>query len=276
MKYANQFLIYDDYCPLCTWYSGMFVKHGFLKSENRVPFSRADIDMLTAIDIEKAKDEIPLFNKDEQTTLYGIDSLLEILSWKMPVIKSIGNIQPVKWLLKKLYKLISYNRKVIVAKKCGEGVFDCSPYFSFRYRILFMIMFLVFNSFMLIPLHQNLFSGLSFYHLNLAQLQFAHLSLVAINFTVASLLHRKNAIEYLGQVNMLALISILLLLPLMFLTSFFGLPELFAVGWLVILMIFILKEYFRRMKYANVFTRYRSIIVTNLICLAGFLLYVFH
>ena len=276
MKHANQLLIYDDYCPLCTWYSGMFVKYGFLRSENRVPFSRADIDMLTAIDIEKAKDEIPLYNKDEQTTLYGIDSLLEILSWKIPVIKSIANIQPVKWFLKKLYKFISYNRKVVVAKKCGAGVFDCSPYFSFQYRILFMIVFLVFNSLMLIPLHQNLFTRLSVYHITLAQLQFAHLSLVAINFAIASLLNPRKAIEYLGQVNMLALISILLLLPLMFITSFLELPEWFAVGWLGALTVFIVKEYFRRMKYANVLTNHRSIIVTNLTCLTGFLLYVFH
>jgi len=276
MKHANQLLIYDDYCPLCTWYSGMFVKYGFLKPENRVPFSRADIDMLTSIDIGKAKDEIPLFNKDEQTTLYGIDSLLEILSWKLPFIKSIGNVQPVKWFLEKFYKFISYNRKVIVAKKCGSGVFDCSPYFSFQYRILFMIVFLVFNSLMLIPLHQNLFSRLSFYHLNMAQLQFAHVSLVAVNVSISGLLHPKKAIEYLGQVNMLALISILLLLPLMFITRFPGVAEWFVIGWLSILTAFVVKEYFRRMKYANVFTNHKPIIVTNLFCLASFLLYVFH
>jgi hypothetical protein len=275
MKTSNQLLIYDDYCPLCSWYSGMFVKYGLLKAENRVPFSIAEIEILTAIDIEKAKDEIPLFDKDERTTLYGIDSLLEILSWRMPILKSIGNIPPIKWFLKKFYKFISYNRKVIVAKKCSTGVFDCSPYFSFQYRISFMIVFLVFNSLMLIPLHQNLFTCLSFYHLNLAQLQFAHICLVALNFTIASFLNPKKAIEYLGQVNMLALISILLLLPLMFITSFI-LSEWFAVGYLGTLTVFIIKEYFRRMKYANVFTVHKPIILVNLVCLTGFLLYVFH
>jgi len=276
MKQNNQVLLYDDYCPLCSWYSGMFVKYGLLKAENRVPFSRADIGVLTTIDIEKAKDEIPLFDKEEQTTLYGIDSLLEILSWKMPVIKSIGNIPPIKWFLKKFYKFISYNRKVIVAKKCGTGVFDCSPFFSFPYRILFMIVFLVFNSFMLIPLHQNLLDKFSFYHLSLAQLQFAHASLVIVNFTIASFLKPKRAIEYLGQVNMLALIAILLLIPLMLINSFFNLSLWFAVTYLSTLTIFIVKEYFRRMKYANVFAGHKPIIVINLICLAAFLSYVFH
>ena len=276
MKHANQLLIYDDYCPLCTWYSGMFVKYGFLRSENRVPFSRADIDVLTAIDIEKAKDEIPLFNKDEQTTLYGIDSLLEILSWKLPFIKSIGNIQPAKWFLKKLYKFISYNRKVVVAKKCGAGVFDCSPYFSFQYRILFMIVFLVFNSIMLIPLHRDLFSKLSFYHLTLAQLQFAHISLVAINCSIASFLKSKKAIEYLGQINMLALLTILFLSLLMIFGNFISMPEEIMAVYLFLLTVFVVKEYFRRMKYANVFAHHKPIIVINLICLTSYLLYVFH
>jgi len=276
MRQNNQVLLYDDYCPLCSWYSGMFVKYGLLKAENRVPFSRADIGVLTTIDIEKAKDEIPLFDKDERTTLYGIDSLLEILSWKMPVIKSIGNIPPVKWFLKKFYKFISYNRKVIVAKKCSNGVFDCSPFFSFPYRISFMITFLVFNSFMLIPLHQNLFDRFSFYHLSLARLQFAHVTLVIVNFTIASLLKPKMAIEYLGQVNMLALIAILLLIPLMLINNLLNLPGWFAVVYLGGLTIFIIKEYFRRMKYANVYAGLKPIIVINLICLAAFLSYVFH
>src|SRR5258705_555688 len=126
----NKILLYDDYCPLCTWYSGLFVRTGLLKPANRVAFSKADLSILTAIDIEKAKDEIPLYDPDTNRTLYGLDSLLEILGQRFPFIKSIGTIAPVKWFFKKLYKFVSYNRKVIVAKKCGAGTFDCSPGFN--------------------------------------------------------------------------------------------------------------------------------------------------
>src|SRR6266498_5340273 len=103
----TKILLYDDYCPLCTWYSGLFVKYKLLNPESRVPFSRANIEILTSIDIEKAKDEIPLFDPKTQTTLYGIDALLEILGQKNAGIKSIGNFKPAKWFLKKLYKFIS-------------------------------------------------------------------------------------------------------------------------------------------------------------------------
>ena len=57
---TSRVLLYDDYCPLCSWYSGLFVKFGLLDAENRIPFSKADIEILTSIDVEKGRDEIPL------------------------------------------------------------------------------------------------------------------------------------------------------------------------------------------------------------------------
>ena len=276
MKTNNKILLYDDYCPLCTWYSGLFVKFGLLNSGNRVAFSKADLAVLTAIDIEKGKDEIPLFDPATHQTMYGIDALLEILGQKIPFIKLIGNIKPIKWLLKKIYKLISYNRKVIVARKCGPGSFDCSPAFNTFYRIIFLLLFLLFNSLMLLPLHNHVFTQLSFYHLSTAQLQAGHFVLVGINCLLASFLGRKAAVEYLGQVNMLALISILLLTTLMFFTSFFSIPEWIIISGLALITGFIIKEYYRRMKYAGILARHKSIVLINIICLGIFLGYVFH
>jgi predicted DCC family thiol-disulfide oxidoreductase YuxK len=276
MKTNAKILLYDDYCPLCTWYSGLFVKYNLLNAENRVPFSKADVEILSSIDIEKAKDEIPLFDVQTQTTVYGIDALLEILSQKNAAIKSIGNFKPVKWFLKKLYKFISYNRKVIVAKKCSRGNFDCSPGFNVFYRVLFMVLFFFFNSIMLFPLHANLFHQFSFYHLSFNQLQQAHLTFVTINCIIASSLKQKQGIEYLGQVNMLALITILLLIPAMITSNLLTGIEWIIVSYFIFLTTFIIKEYLRRMKYANIFLRHKSIIAINLFCLAAFLVYVFH
>ena len=271
---TSRVLLYDDYCPLCSWYSGLFVKFGLLNAENRIPFSKADIEILTSIDIERGRDEIPFFNRETGATLYGIDTLLEIIGQKAHFVKSIGNFRPVKWFLQRSYKLISYNRKVIVAKKCGSGRFDCSPAFNIFYRIVFMMISLLFNSMMLWPLHVSLFSHLSIYHLTFIQLQVAHLSFVAINCIIASLLSNRQSIEYLGQVNMLALIAILLLIPLMIVNNLININQFIIVACLFFLTVFITKEYFRRMKYANIFLR--IVIAANLICLAVFLIYVFH
>ena len=129
---------------------------------------------------------------------------------------------------------------------------------------------------MLLPLHNHVFSQLSFYHLSTEQLQVGHFALVGINCLLASFLGRRTAVEYLGQVNMLALISILLLTTLMFFTSFFSIPEWIIISGLALITGFIIKEYYRRMKYAGIFTRHKSIILINIICLSIFLGYVFH
>ncbi|MDP4261127.1 MAG: hypothetical protein Q8941_01235 [Bacteroidota bacterium] len=276
MKATHKILLYDDYCPLCTWYSGLFVRWGLLDPANRVAFSKAELPILTAIDIERGKDEIPLFDPATHQTQYGIDSLLEIIGQRIPFISKAGNFKPVKWILKKMYKLISCNRKVIVARRCGPGTFDCSPGFNFFYRILFMILFLVFNSLMLFPLQAHVFNQLSFYHLRGLQLQTGHLVFAGANCILAVFLDRRMAIEYLGQVNMLALISILLLSGLMLFTSFLLIPEWIIVSCLVVISLFILKEYSRRMKYAGILVRKKAIAGVNIACLIIFLAYVFH
>src|SRR6185503_56259 len=276
MKPTNKILLYDDYCPLCTWYSGLFVKFHLLKPGNRVAFSKADNSVLSAIDVEKGKDEIPLFDPLTHQTLYGIDSLLEILDQKIPFIKRVGNIRPVKWFLRKLYKLVSYNRKVIVARQCGPGSFDCSQAFNSFYRMVFLCLFLVFNSIMLFPLHEYVFSRLSYYHLSYEQLQGGHLVFVGVNCVLALFLNKRMAIDYLGQVNMLALVTILFLTLLLFVTAVLPVSEWVILLYLFLLTIFIIKEYFRRMQYAGIVTFHKFITAINIICLLLFLVYVFH
>lgn len=276
MTPTNKILLYDDHCPLCTWYSGLFVKCGLLKPANRVAFSKADLSVLTAIDIEKGKDEIPLFDPATGQTLYGIDSLLEILGQKAPFIVTVGNWQPVKWLLKRFYKLVSYNRKVIVARKCGPGTFDCSPGFNPFYRSVFLIAFLLFNSFMLFPIHDHVFSKLSFYQIGSMELQKAHLLFAIVNCLLALFLEKRKAIEYLGQINMLAIISVLLLIIPMLLNIVFNIPGWTNLIFLVLITAFIIKEYGRRMKYAGILNNHKSVVYVNIFCLILFLGYMFH
>jgi len=258
---------------MCVCYTKAFVRTGLLKDEQRRPFSSLPDALLARIDFEKGKNEIPLIDTESGTTLYGIDALLEVLDQKIPFIKKIGTIRPVKWLLNRLYKFISYNRKVIVAKKCGAGGIDCAPAFSYKYRVLFLLVFFVFNTLMLIPVHHML-QHLPFYHLTITELQLSHLGLAVLNCILALTFTRKNALEYLGQINMLALITVLLLVPLIFLCK-----ALFAemiIGYLLLLTLFIFYEYLRRMEYANVLIQRKWIVSIHLASLLLFLLYIFH
>ena len=270
----NKILIYDDNCPLCTWYSGLFVKYGFLKTNGRVPFSKLDPDLLSKIDFDKSRNEIPLADITNNNVIYGIDALLEILDQKIPFIKRAANFAPLNWLLRKFYKLVSYNRKVIVAKKCGVGSIDCSPDMNYPYRFFFMAFSLVFNTLMLFPLHTHLLSKLSYYHLTIQELQLAHFVFVSINCTLAFTFPKERGYEYLGQVNMLALSVILLLIPLLTIFYIFD-SELFSTTCLILTASFIFKEYIRRMEYAGILQNNKWIASMNLLSLTGFILFLF-
>jgi hypothetical protein len=128
---------------------------------------------------------------------------------------------------------------------------------------------------MLYPLQNDLFSKLSFYHLDIYQFQAAHFALVSINCTLAFTFPKEKGFEYIGQVNMLALSGVLLLIPLMILQHFFY-SELFSTVWIIIASLFIFKEYLRRMEYAGILSTNKWIVSMNLFCLTGFILFLFH
>lgn len=271
----NKILIYDDNCPLCTWYSGLFVKYGFLNADGRKPFSTLDTELFSKIDFDKSRNELPFLDTSTNKVLYGIDALLEILDQKIPLIKTMGNLAPLKWVLKKIYNLISFNRKVIVAKKCGPGNIDCSPDNNYKYQFTFMAVCLVFNTLMLFPFQDHLFSKLSYYNPDLLQLQAAHLAFVVVNCTLALTFSKTRGYEYLGQVNMLALTAILLLTPLLLMRYFFF-TEWLSTAWLVIVSAVIFKEYARRMEFAGVLSNNKWVVSLNLLSLTGFILFLFH
>src|SRR6478672_5307910 len=104
-------LIYDNECPLCAAYTTAFVKTGILDKEGRTSFDDAGTEVLKCIDPNRSKNEIPLIDSASGKTWYGIDALLELMGAKMKWVKIIGELPLVNWCLKKMYKLISYNRK---------------------------------------------------------------------------------------------------------------------------------------------------------------------
>lgn len=266
----NKTILFDDACPLCTWYTGAFVKTGLLDKEGRKAFSTASPELLQCIDRHRGVNEIPLIDNDTKEVLYGIDALVAIIGQRCPFVRVLGCKQPLNWILKKIYNFISYNRKVIVARKSVPGTVECNPDFDLFYRVLFMAVFLCFNTIMLFPLYEGLISKTSLFNISLDRFHLAHGVLVAINCVLALTLTRREAIEYLGQVNMLALVTILLLLPLILLNKWFsGLSSLNYI-YFFLLTLFIIKEYFRRMEYAGVTKKHRNIVAFNLVCLAGF------
>lgn len=271
----NKLLIYDDNCPLCNWYSALFIKFHFLPADGRVPFSTLQPGTLSRINLDKSRNEIPLLDTDTGEVLYGIDALLEILNVKLPFVQRIGRLRPINWLLRKAYKLVSYNRKIIVAKKCGAGLIDCTPDTNYYYRALLMVIFLFISTLMLVPLHYMLSTRTGFYHATLLELEAAHFTLFFINCLLALSLHKVKIAEYIGQVSVLSFIGILLLVPLLLVANWLRLPDWLITGYLGGVAVLVFEEYLRRMEYAGILPTNRWIAATNIVCMIGFLLFLF-
>jgi predicted DCC family thiol-disulfide oxidoreductase YuxK len=273
MKASSKIIIYDDGCPLCVAYTAAFVKAGLLNKQGRKNFNNIDAATFNLIDKAKCNNEIPLIDTETKQVWYGIDALLELINLQIPFTKFIGNIKPVKWLLQKLYKFISYNRKVIVAVSSNKG-YDCSPDFNLSYRVYFLVFFLLFNTILLGPLYEYVFTKSFIGRSSFAQLQAAHLGLVACNILIAAFTGLKKGIAYLGQVNMLALICILLIIPLYFINRYaILLHDDMNNFYLGMVGLAVVREYIRRMKYVLVLPKQLWIVILNILGLLAFFIY---
>jgi predicted DCC family thiol-disulfide oxidoreductase YuxK len=251
MKTSNKILVYDDHCPLCVWYTGLFVKYGLLSAENRIAFSGAPESLLSQIDFDKGKNEIPLIDAGNGEVVYGLDALLSILGQNFPLLKRLVLVKPFYWFFKKLYKLISFNRKVVVAIKCGKGEIDCSPEFSLKYRLLFILFSLLLALSLLPAAYNAVLPVLSVSTISTKQLLLAALLLASINYFLSFCFPREKRFEYLGQHAMMSLLFLLAMAPLMIAGRFIQAPSIVLIPYLSLVAIFLTKEYIRRMRFVG-------------------------
>lgn len=268
-------LIYDDNCPLCQWYTQVFVNTGLLPADGRIPYSTISPRLQARIDEDKGRNQIPLIDLATGQTWYGLDALLEVLGRRFHLVKRLGHWLPLYWFLTRLYRLISYNRKIVVASRCRPGAFDCTPDFNKPYRFLFLFLTLLINTGLLTLVYEKLLQHMPGHTLNQAQVQIAHFLLVGINLTLACILKKERALEYLGQVTMLALIALLLQIPLLLLSVFITPPLWLMVIYFSGSLLIVFREYLRRMDYAGLLIRNQWMAAFNLACMTAFLLFIF-
>lgn len=273
MKTADKIIIYDDTCPMCNWYTGVFLKTGLLEKDGRQSFTEIKPELINLIDAKQCRNEIPLIDTTNNQVFYGTDALLEILGNKFPFLKKVFSLPILNKAIKVLYKLISYNRRTIVAPTTSNKGLDCTPDFNIKYRMLWILIGLSIYSLLLFPLQKNVLSHSFFSSNSLLQVQLAHVFLVSSNTIIALFLKKETAIEYLGQINMLAVMCSLFYMPLILLNKLFAVPELVNNVWLSAMLLILVKEYFRRMKFAGILKQYTTIIVTNIMCLIAFIIY---
>lgn len=138
MKTLNHHvLIFDEDCPMCRAYTGAFIKTGMLDRNGRKAYCEMDDATSSLLDLDKARNEIALVNTKTGNVIYGIDSLFTVLAHAFPFFGPLFRFKPFRWLMKKVYAFISYNRKVIIPsdhKKTG-----CVPDYKLTYRWVYIV-----------------------------------------------------------------------------------------------------------------------------------------
>lgn len=242
----NHTLLYDEDCPLCQVYTSGFIKTGMLDQNGREPFSALSSESQKFINLERASNEIALVDNENKTVIYGIDSLLKVLGVRFPIIEKIGHLKPVKFLLKKLYSFISYNRKVIIpSEEHTSDALQCLPSFNVKYRLLYILFLMIVTMFTLFHFSKNI-STLP--HESLMREGFITIGQLVFQGLLIYKLDKKTILNYFGNVMTISLMGSLLLLPLLIINWSVQISETILLIWFGITVLLMFLEHKRRVK----------------------------
>lgn len=231
---AQKAIIYDDNCPMCALYTQGFVKLDVLRPENRVAFRNlGEQNLADQIDLFRARHEIPLVDLAGGPTLYGVDAMLCLIAQRIPLFGHLVHCQPAYQFFKRLYSLVSYNRRIIIPARlegapdtqtpigANTPAFDCTPVFHRTYRLAFIAFAIVFSSLVTYAFGESLNRYLSEPNGGWKMLLIAGTGWV-VQMLLAGIFLKENKIDYWGHLGVLMVLGVLILLPGIWLTHFFG------------------------------------------------------
>lgn len=130
-------LLYDEHCPLCRWYTQLFVRTGLLAPGGRQTLRDWEArDPVLYPNPHRAMHEIPLLDLQAGEVYYGIDALLALLGQWVPWLPRLGQFPPLHAALRTLYAFISYNRRILAGGHPCEGA--CTPDFHAGWRYVWL------------------------------------------------------------------------------------------------------------------------------------------
>lgn len=240
-------LCYDHDCPLCVWYTGYFQQHGYLKNGEAVPFHACDATSMSMLNQKKMTNEIPLINHQTKEILYGTDAMLHVIAGKYPSAAKLANKRFAIFFIDGLYKLISYNRKVIVGKMPSHPGNECNPDFQANYRSIFIVIMVMITSALLAAAVY-----LSYYNTTFITFITGYIVALAGSFLYLNKQQKctvKNRLEIAGQITMLLFFAAFgfLLSSIVFqLTASSSMACFFLLIWHIVCM---QPQFYRRLQF---------------------------
>jgi hypothetical protein len=132
---ATHTFLYDDACPMCKGYTGVFTN---LKWSGRRGFSTLTATEYPELDRDRGRHEIPLLDRVTGEVIYGLDAMTTVIGNALPHLKPLIRHPYFIAVLKPLYWLITYNRRLIAGTKPPKTGFDCAPDFHAGWRFAYL------------------------------------------------------------------------------------------------------------------------------------------
>jgi hypothetical protein len=236
-------IIYDDECPMCREYTKAFVKAGMLDQKGRAAYTDVVNNNIPNINWDRARNEIAMINKKDNTVQYGIDSLMTIIGNSMPVFKPLFRFKPFYFLMSRLYFFISYNRKVMAPGNVFEGNNTCTPDLNYAYRWAYIVIAWLVTSFILVQyshLAAPLVPASDFY-----REFFVCGGQIVVQGILVALVKRDRWIHYLGNVMTISLMGALALTPMLLMNGLLS-SNWFYIGYFMIVVACMFFEHLRR------------------------------
>jgi len=241
-------LLLDADCPMCRIYGKGFEKAAWVDKDTYSPYQYFDVSVGTIVDMDKARNEIALVDTQHNVVRYGIDAFKHILTNRFPALNPVLAWQPIDFFLRKLYKFISFNRKVIAPSEIKEGERACMPDLNVKYRLLYVVFVVIASSIVLYHFTKPI-NGLMHWQNHLGR-EF----LICVGQIIWQLIFLKNILkekqlDYIGNMMTVSMIGTLLLLPMLLLKGMFPVFNLVYFGGVVGFMLW---EHIRRSRILKI------------------------
>lgn len=244
----NHLILFDAECPLCDTYTKAFVKTGMLDAGGRASYQQLEAGSCPMVDRQRAVNEIALVNLQTGEVTYGIHSLFKILGATLPVFKGLFTFAPFVWLMTKVYRFFSYNRRVVIPVDVENK--NLQPTFRLGYRVGYLVFAWLLVSYILTK-YAALLEGMvpvgnawREYLICGGQVLFQGL--------VVTLVAPQKRWDYLGNMMTISLAGALLLLPIVLLSSVIEAQPLFYTLYFMAVAGLMFLEHIRRSKLLHI------------------------
>ncbi len=241
-------LLIDADCPMCRMYGRGFEKAGWVDKETYSPYQNFTVSTDLSIDMNKARNEIALVDTEHKVVRYGVDALEHIVINRFPALNPVLAWKPVDFFLRKLYKFISFNRKVIAPSAIKEGVKACVPDLNVKYR-WFYITFVATLSSMVLYQYTQPFNVIMGWQNHLGREFMICAGQILWQIVFLQRLLKEKLLDYLGNMMTVSMIGTLLLLPMLLINDIW--PVYYLVYFIGVVS-FMLWEHIRRSKILKI------------------------